>query len=200
MSLTETLHVRLAQKLMRDIEETAKGLGESPSEFVRKAAEERIERIKGEAKYSQLTREEKVKEIFRMLNEGKSRLKIAELIGDLDLIDECYRRWVDWRRESQIEDIEKRKLRYENELLKLMTCEIVLKNKSLYGYANFIRSIIIVCENSGALPSEILGCSVDDFLMSLLKVIKEEEAKVDPLNIVYQLLLIRLADLLLRET
>ncbi|MEM1542881.1 MAG: ribbon-helix-helix protein, CopG family [Candidatus Bathyarchaeia archaeon] len=119
MSLTEILHLRLTPKLMEDIRETAKSLGESPSEFMRRAAEEKIKKIKGELK-SQLTREEKVKEIFRMLNEGKSRLKIAELIGDPDLIEECYRRWVNWRRESQIEDAEKRRLRYENEFFKLM--------------------------------------------------------------------------------
>ena len=200
MSLTEILHLRLTPKLMEDIRETAKSLGESPSEFVRRAVEERIERIRGEVKYSQLTREEKIREIFRMLNEGKSRLKIAEIIGDPDLIEECYRRWVNWRRESQIEDAEKRRLRYENEFFKLMMCEILLENKSLYGYADFMRSILITCEKSGALPSEILGCSVDDFIKSILEVIEKEKGVTDPLNTMCQLLLFREAVRLLRET
>ncbi|MEM1582868.1 MAG: hypothetical protein QXK89_10255 [Candidatus Bathyarchaeia archaeon] len=152
MSYNEVFHVRLFQKLMEDIREAARSLNESPSEFVRRATVERIEKIKGRLEYSQLIRENKIKEIFKMLNEGKSRFKIAELIGDPDLIDECYKRWVNWRRESQIEDVEKRRLRYENEFFKLMVCETILEGKSLYGYAGFVHSILITCEKSGALP------------------------------------------------
>ncbi|MEM3815809.1 MAG: ribbon-helix-helix protein, CopG family [Candidatus Bathyarchaeia archaeon] len=193
--MTETFHLRLTSKLMEEIREIARSLSESPSEFVRRAVEERIERIKGEVRYSQLTREEKVKEIFRMLNMGAPRWKIAEVIGDPNLIDECHQKWISWVKKAQAEDYEKRQLRRENEIYKLILCAIALERYLLHDCAVFVYSIIsICCESASPLPSEFLGCSIDNFMEIVLKLIREEEAKTKPINDLLQQLSSRLLE------
>ncbi|MEM2588006.1 MAG: hypothetical protein QXV23_06870 [Candidatus Bathyarchaeia archaeon] len=188
------------RKSREEIENAARGLGETMSKFVREAVLERVERVRGRLEHFQLTREDKIREIFKMLNMGIPCFKIAEVIGDLGLIEECYRKWVGWIREARAEDMEKRQLRYEKELCELMVCQMVLENQSLHEYADFVCLILTMCEKSGALPSEILRCSVDEFIKSLIGLITKEKEKADPLNIISQLLLFREAMRLLRET
>jgi len=123
---------------------------------------------------------ELVKKTFALLNRGEPPWKVAEEIGDIELVEKCYKKREEWMRMVQTEDLEKHRLRVESECWRLAFFISTWKD---YVSPEMFIGIVGSCWSKMILPSEVIkgmfGVSLDEFISEINR--KVEKIKSDPL-------------------
>jgi len=125
-----------------------------------------------------------ISKAFALLNKGAKPWKVAEKIGDIELVEKCYRKRKEWMQVEQAEDLEKRRLRVESECYRLLSYVSAWKdyvNSELLNH--LLLGIMVVCWSKTILPSEVIketfGVSLDEFISKINREV--EKIKSNPL-------------------
>lgn len=117
-----------------------------------------------------------MKLIFNMLNSGKELHEIAEVVGDLDLIDQCYKKWKMWKSEVVSRNSEIWRFRFEAEANKLAfygLAWLILHRDTgspkCLEYVDKVEATLRYSELQRRLPSEVLRRSVDQFIENVTR-------------------------------
>jgi len=194
--MSDSMVIRLRQDQKRFLREYAEKEGlihrgePNKSEVVRQLIDEKMhaqqaaEREKCLVPAQPQRESDLIKETFMLLNTGEKPWEVAEKIGNIELVDKCYRKMREWMQMERVEDAEKHELRVENECYSLLFFALSRKEWLPDEIRDLIISVIHQCLIDKTLPSEaiknLFGVSLDEFVNTIDQEIekkkKEEQA------------------------
>jgi len=109
-----------------------------------------------------------IKEIFELLNKGAKPWEVVEKVGDIGLVERCYKKMKEWMDAEEARNLEKCRVLREKEEWQLSYYLVAFEDYIPPEKEKYIRSVLERSRENMMPPSEIisrdLGKSFDEFI------------------------------------